>query len=385
MNRKLKVAYVSHFSHLRMGGQKSTVHLIENLDRSKIAPIGICPEQGELSEKMESIACPCFFVPLYPIKPRHYVELITTYKMLRKLIAKEEIDILHPDRDADALICGLAKIGTGAKMVWHARVNAPHSSDRLNFSLANGVIGVSAAASGRFSAFPNFEHKCRTIFNGVDTEVFKPVENKADVRLKLGLPTDKFILIFVGQITKGKGIYELAESMRIMKNKNPDNLPLDNLPLLLYVGTPRSDGEKNRLVSFINDNELAGDVRIIPQQSNIHEWMQAADAQIIPSHEGVEGMPRVLYEAMACGTVGIGSDTSGVRETVTEDSGILVKENSPDDIAKTIIMLMSDKELVRKLQAGGRLRAVENFGIGRHARQVEEFYEEIFFNISLSK
>ncbi len=374
MKRKLKVAYVSHFSHLRMGGQKSTVHLIENLDRSKIAPIGICPEQGELSEKMEAIACPCFFIPLYPIKPRHYVELITTYKMLRKLIVKEEIDILHPDRDADALICGLAKIGTPAKMVWHARVNAPHSSDRINFRLADGVIGVSTAASARFSAFADFDHKCRTIFNGVDTEVFKPVENKADIRLKLGLPTDKFILIFVGQITKGKGIYELAESMKIMKNDNTDNLPL-----LLYVGTPRSDGEGSRLVSFINDNELNDDVRIIPQQSNIHEWMQAADAQIIPSHEGVEGMPRVLYEAMACGTVGIGSDTSGVRETVTKDSGILVKENSPDDIAKTITMLMSDKELVRKLQAGGRRRAVENFGIRRHARQVEEFYEKIFF------
>ncbi len=376
MKRKLKVAYVSHFSHIRMGGQKSTVHLIENLDRTKVTPIGICPQEGELSEKLESIGCRCFFVPLYPVKPRHYLELITTYRMLRGLIKQQGIDILHPDRGADALICGLARIGTGSRLVWHARVNAPHNSDRINYTLADGVIGVSRAASARFAKFANFDSKCRTIFNGVDTDLFAPVEDKAAVREQLGLPKDRFILIFVGQITRGKGIYELAESMKIMKSGNTEELPL-----LLYVGTPRSDVEKSNLESFFDANELADYVRIIPQQSNIHEWMQAADAQIIPSHEGVEGMPRVLYEAMACGTVGIGSDTSGVRETVTEDSGLLVKEKSPEDIAKIIMKLMSDKELVRKLQAGGRKRAVENFGIRRHARQVEEFYEYLLARI----
>ncbi|MCK5741684.1 MAG: glycosyltransferase, partial [Chlorobi bacterium] len=104
---------------------------------------------------------------------------------------------------------------------------------------------------------------------------------------------------------------------------------------------------------------------------------QAADALMIPSHEGHEGMPRVLYESISCGTVGIGSNTSGVKEAVTPDSGILVEEMTPPEIAAAVKKLMLDPDIVKDLQINGRKRALEFFDIKKHAKSVQDFYTKI--------
>jgi len=349
------------------------VHLIEHLDRSKINPIAVCPEPGELSEKLESIACPTIFIPLFSIKPKHYLDVWKSYKMMKEFIVSEEIDILHPDRDADALLFGLAKRNTKTKMIWHARVNAPNKKDKWNFNLSDGVIGVSNAAGKRFENFNNFNQKYKTIFNGVDTDLFKPVESKPLVRKELGLSPDKFHLMFVGQITKGKGIFDLINAASILNEHKESRKVLQ----VLFIGAFAGNSGEKEFNSRINSLQLNDIIEYIPQQKNIERWMQAADALIIPSHEGVEGMPRVLYEAMACGAVGIGSDTSGVRETIDTNSGLLVIEKSPEDIADKIKLLIENKDLLYKLQANGRKRAVKMFDIRRHAREIEKFYEYI--------
>ena len=370
---KINIAFVSHFSHMRMGGQRSMAHLIENLNRDKFTPFCICPEPGELSEKLENIGCKCFFVPLYSIKPRYYKYLRPTVKQIKKIILDNNIHILHPDRDADVVYCALAKRKTGAKLIWHVRVNDGNSKDPLNSRWSDGIIGVSDAAGRRFSNSPKIRNKYRTIYNGVNTKLFAPVEDKKALRKQLGLPEDKFILIFVGQVTRGKGIFDLTDALNLLKIE----IGHQKMPYVLYIGTYSDDETAELLKNSIAHYKLNDFISLPGQQNNIHEWMQAADALIIPSHEGVEGMPRVLYEAMSCGAAGIGSNTSGVNEAVTENSGLLVDEHSPRDIADKIKMLIENNELLEKLKTNGRKRALEFFDIRKHAEKVEEFYLEI--------
>ena len=66
----VRVAFVSHYSHLRMGGQRSMALLIEHLDRRVVTPLAICPEPGELANHLARLDCPVMHVPLQPIKPR---------------------------------------------------------------------------------------------------------------------------------------------------------------------------------------------------------------------------------------------------------------------------------------------------------------------------
>lgn len=369
--KKIKILYVSHFPDIKMGGQKSMYHIINNLDRQRFDPYCLCPEPGELSEELEKIDCKCFFLPLYNIKPRNIFKFRSMFTGIRKIIKEHNIDIIHPDHSSDAFFSGLAKRGTNCKMIWHIRWNEKHPKDRIHERLADGIIGVSDASIQRFSGASEFMNKYETIYNGVDCKLFCPVDNIDKLRSELGMPDNKFIILFVGILKEGKGIFEILDALNIIKNNN------DEMPFTFFIGTWPGDEVKDRFHTKADDFDLRDDIKILPHQSEIYRWMQASDVLLIPSHEGNEGMPRVLYEAMACGTTGIGSYTSGVREAVTDNSGMLVNEKSPDELAAAIKKLIDNPELLEKLQKGGRKRALAHFEVKSQTKKIENFYYKI--------
>ena len=100
--RPIRVAFVSHHPHLRMGGQRSMVLLIEYLDRAVIEPMVICPAPGELSEHLASLGCPVVYIPLYHIKPRTALAVWRSSRRIRALLRERAIDIIAPDTPRDA-------------------------------------------------------------------------------------------------------------------------------------------------------------------------------------------------------------------------------------------------------------------------------------------
>ena len=367
------ILYVSHYSHYRMGGQKSMLALIENLDRKNFRPFLVCPEPGELSKKMEQLDCPVFYVPLRSLKVKNISTLVKNYFRIKRIIKENNIDIVHPDHERDAFLCGLAKKRTSAKMVWHVRLTRNNNLDKTNEKFADGIIGISDATAVRFSQNVINSGKFRVIYNGVDCSVFKPVENNEDLRKDMGIPADRFVIIFVGQITKGKGIFDLLNAMKKVKENYKQKMPA----MLYYIGTPTLAEELVKLKNEITEAGLVDHIKIVPQQNKIYRWMQASDVLVLPSHEGTEGMGRVLFEAMACGAATIGTDISGIREAISEDSGFLVPDGSPDDMAEKLMQLIEDDDLLRKMKKNGRKRALQFFDIKKHAENVERFYFDI--------
>ena len=373
MNKVLNVAYISHFSDLHMGGQRSMTFLIENLDRDRINPCAIMPEPGELSERLEACGCPCYFIPLLSIKPKFLSQLPGEYIKLRKFIRDNKIDILHPDYQSDAYMSYLAKSGTKTKLIWHVRWNQKYSKDKLYEKIADGIICVSKGTRDRFSYTPEVDNKTEIIFNGVDCNVFSPVKDKRNLRNNLNIPNnDRLVGIFVGVYKDGKGVLDILNALIDIKKNNSELMPY-----FYFIGTPMNFDMRELMDQTIIKNNLDDSVKLIPQQKNIHEWMQAADFLTIPSHEGNEGMPRVLYEAMACGVAGIGSDTSGVREAVTKESGILVPEKSPNALSKAILNLINNPDLLNRYKIEGRKRALYVFDIKVHSNKVMDFYDKI--------
>ncbi len=346
-------------------------HLIENLDRNIFRPYALCPKRGELSEKLESIGCKCFFMPLYSIKPKYIFKIIPIPIKIRKILKEQKIDIVHPDFTADTFLCGLAKQGVKTKMVWHVRWNEKFAKDRIHGKLADAIIGVSKASGRRFVEYPDIYNKFKVIYNGVDTDVFKPVDDKSKIRKELGMPSDKFVLIFAGVFKEGKGIYDILKAAAILKNKNLAGFST------YFIGSAPNEDIFNHLNEIVRKMEINDIVSFIPQQKEIWKWMQAADALIIPSHENNEGMPRVLYEAVACGTAGVASDVPGVNEAIDESCGVLVKEKSPEDIAEKIEFLMKHPKALKEMQINGRKRALKLFDIEKHTRAVEQVYLDV--------
>lgn len=367
-SNKINIAFVSHFPHYKMGGQKSMINLICNLDRNYFHPIVILPNKGSLSKKMDELDVQNEIINLTSFKPKHLFSIIKNIFSLRRIIKNYSIDILHPDLEADTLLCGITKLITKVKLVWHVRLTRPTTSDAILFRLSDKVIGVSDACFNRFQNFRNKE-KYQTIYNGVDCSVFNiPVDNSA-LRKNLNLPSDKIIVGFVGQIIESKGVFDFINTIKILELQNPNH----NF-IFLIIGDS-NDNEFYR--NIIKLTLPIQSIKLIPFTDDIHLWMQSFDILVLPSHEGSEGMGRVIFEAMATGTVCIGTNISGIKEAISINDGFLVNEKSPKEIADTLIYITQHNEKMQQMKKSARMKALEQFDIQIHAKKVMNLYKEI--------
>lgn len=372
-DRPLRVAFVSHHAHLRKGGQRSMALLIAHLDRRVVEPLAICPGPGELTDHLTTLDCPVVHVPLHRIKPRTLLRVWRSSRRIRALLRERAIDIVAPDAARDALTCGIAKLGTATKLIWFVRLTSRDPLDPIVQRLADGFIGDSDAVRRRFSNSPRVTARYRTIVGGADLRLFQPVADRAARRAELGLPPDRFLLLYVGQVKRAKGVLDIVDAMALLRAAAPS----EPRPLLLIIGTPDSPTILGEIAARARAGGAADDVRIFPQQHDIHRWMQAADVLVSGSHQDTEGMSRVLYEAMACGAVPIATDIRGNRDALTPDTGLLVPEKSPTDIARAAASLLMHPDQLANRRAQGLRRAQETFDIRLHARGVEKFFREL--------
>lgn len=367
IRERKNILYMSHYGDLSMGGQKSMFALIQNLDRDRFELFAVVPFAGELSENLESVGCKVFFMPLLPLKPKHYFQQIHNIASLVRIIRNNHISIVHPDHERDAFIAGLACKFTKAKMVWHVRLTRKVGTDKLTFSLSDEVIGIAEDVRNRFEGMASLDRKYVTIYNGVDCDVFSP-SDKAAMKAKLGLDPDKLIITYAGQYKRGKGLMDLIGAANLIGHGNYK---------FLLIGKPESDDFLAEMKNAIIEANVEQRIKIMPFQSDIQNWFAASDIVVLPSHEGTEGMGRVLFEAMACGTAVIGTNISGVRQAISPDTGLLVAEKSPKALADAIFKLMTDIDLRQSMGIMGRQRALTLFDIKNHAINVESIYEQL--------
>jgi glycosyltransferase involved in cell wall biosynthesis len=369
----MRVAFVSHHPHLQMGGQRSMALLIEHLDRRVVDPLVICPGPGPLTDLLTRLGCPVVHIPLHRIKPRTLAAVWRSSRAIRAVLRERAIDIIAPDAARDALTCGLAKLGSSTKMVWFVRLTSPDPLDPILIHLADAMIGDSDDTRRRLGGSRRVAARHRTIVGGADLRRFRPSEDRNALRRTLGLPLDGPVLLFVGQVKAAKGVLDIVDAIGKLR-ATAESSPA---PLLVVIGTP----DPPAILEEIDRHAVAGgigaDLRVLPQQSDVERWMQAADVLVSGSHQDTEGMSRVLYEAMACGAVPVATDIRGNRDALTPATGILVPERDPAAMARAVGALIADAPRLDALRQAGIERARASFDIRLHARGVEAFYREV--------
>lgn len=159
----------------------------------------------------------------------------------------------------------------------------------LIFPLTSRTIFISNNVLHFFKR--NNSNNARLIFNGVDTSIFNDTTNqdRTNIRIRLGLPVDKKIVLFVGRFVKKKGIRRiLALSKRL------------NEITFVFVGAgPEAPDED------IGNVIVAGRV----EHDQLAQYYQSADLLLLPS--AGEGLPLVVQEALCCGTGVLSTDEVG--------------------------------------------------------------------------
>ena len=365
----INILFHSKLPHAKLGGQKSLLALIDNLERSKFKPFLTMPIDGELRNLAEERGVKVLIKDVSGLKLNNLFKLIKTRNEYADFIKQNNIKFIHTDDDKFAYFSTFIAKKAGIKSIYHARVAQKHKYDRLFEPRINQIIGISDAIFFRYKD-STINCKFVKIYNGVDCQLFHSDYVQSEIKRKLEIDEGSTSLLFVGQLLVTKGLDDILDAMKLLFDNSKNKYKL------YILGSEPHAGLHDYFYNRTKELGLLDNVLFVGQKNNVHEWMQAADIVLFPSHIG-EGMGRVTYESMATSTPVIATDIVGVNEAVTDEVGILIKQEDPKALAEAIERLVNDKELYVKLAKAGRKRALEVFDIKIHARKVMELYEKM--------
>ena len=174
--------------------------------------------------------------------------------------------------------------------------------------------------------------KIHYIPNGVDCSEFIAKKNSEKLRHKLGVPQDATVILFVGRLTKHKGVENLLEALRIVYRRMPRPV------WAIIVG----DGPlKNSLIRASRNLSNIVFTGEISRQELLSVYAES-DLLVTPS-QGGEGMPTVILEGMASGLPVVATRIPGTTEIVKSDFGRLVDAEAVQQLANALLDMISDQ------------------------------------------
>ncbi|MBT1090243.1 glycogen synthase [Streptomyces sp. WAC 05379] len=247
-------------------------------------------------------------------------------------------------------------------------------AERTAIEAADAVIAVSGAMrEDILGCYPALDPgRVHVVHNGIDTTLYRP-DHRTDVLTRFGLDADRPYVLFVGRITRQKGVPHL---LRAIRHIDPA------AQVVLCAGapdTPEIDQEFRDLYQELS--RVREGVHWIPQMLPRPEVIQLlTHAAVFVCPSVYEPLGIVNLEAMACGTPVVASRVGGIPEVVDDGkTGLLVPldDDFEAGLAHALDSVIGDPEAARRMGEAGRERAVGEFGWDAVARRTAGLYREI--------
>ena len=263
--------------------------------------------------------------------------------------------------------------------------------ERTAYESAAAVIAVSAAMRDDvLRSYPAVDpDRVHTVHNGIDTALWTPVDDPERVR-RLGVDPDRPSVVFVGRITRQKG---LPLFLRAVAALSPD------VQVVLCAGAPDTPEIMAEVEALVADLRAGRDgvvwIADMLPRADVVALLSAATVFACPSV--YEPLGIVNLEAMACETAVVATATGGIPEVVVapdgaaEPTGLLVPIEQVDDgsgtpldperyvadFAEALTSLVNDPDRAAAMGRAGRRRAVESFGWPAIAERTMEVYRSV--------
>jgi starch synthase len=257
--------------------------------------------------------------------------------------------------------------------------------EKTALEMADAVIAVSEETKKDIlSLFNVSEERLSVIHNGIDLSEYRSTKNPEVLR-SLGVDPDRPYVLFVGRITRQKGIIHLVRAIRHLD---------PGFQVVLCAGapdTPEIASEMQQAIALAREHhgEIVWIEKMVSRPEAIALY-SSASVFVCPSIYEPFGI--INLEAMACGTPVVASAVGGIKEVVVDgETGFLIPleqmKESPfeatdpaafaSDLASKINLLMADPNLASRMGAAGRKRAEELFGWDAIARKTERLYDKL--------
>jgi glycosyltransferase involved in cell wall biosynthesis len=297
---------------------------------------------------------------------------------LLRLYRSRKFDLVHSFGPKAGLLSGAAGklAGVGARLhtftgqVWASRGGAMRAllrtADACTGRLATHVLADSASQREFLEQEGVVPHgRCEVLaggsVSGVDRERFKPdAQARSEVRGALGIDAGEPVVLYLGRITRDKGVLDLARGAGAKA-------------LLLLVG-PDEEGLREEILRLRGAH--AAKTRFVGYTDAPERYLAAADVLCLPSYR--EGFGSVVIEAAAAGIPAVASRIYGVVDAVADGrTGLLFAPGDAGDLGRKLDELIADEPRRRGMGAAARARAAAEFSEERLVGALAQRYREI--------
>ncbi len=334
--------------------------------------------------------------------PRHAKFFATMLQNLAMSGSLGDVDIIHCHTWYSNLAGCLGKALNGVPLVLTTHSLEPHRPwkveqlgsayaastwiERTAYQNADGVIAVSGSMRNDVQTLYGVPaDRIRVIHNGIDLDEYRPRPDP-ETLVALGIDPAVPFVLFVGRITKQKGILHLVHAMRSFR---------PGIQVVLCAGAPDTPAIGQAMAEAVaaarlsSPNPIVWISEMLPREQVITLYTHAA-VFVCPSVYEPFGI--INLEAMACETPVVASAVGGIPEVVEHgDTGLLVpaetldhaevEPRNPDqfarDLATAVNTLLDDPELRARMGRRARARVEERFSWSSIARQTLGFYEQV--------
>lgn len=256
--------------------------------------------------------------------------------------------------------------------------------ERTAYDAADGVIAVSEGMKRdvmKLYGVP--EDRVRVIYNGIDPDFYQPTFDEAILR-KWNIDPNRPFVLFVGRITRQKGISQLIQAIPMIDK---------NAQVVLCAGAPDTQELANECKRLIEEVQKTRDGVVW-----ITDMMPHKELRVLYSHATVFATPSLYepfgiinLEAMSCGTPVVGSAVGGIPEIIVDgETGYLVPLKAKSetdfepadpkafqtDLAHKLNLILESPELAKNMGIVARKRAIDVFSWKSIAKQTYDFYAE---------
>jgi glycosyltransferase involved in cell wall biosynthesis len=295
---------------------------------------------------------------------RDLVALAALWRLLRRARFDAVISIAPKAGLLTALAAWLAGVPVRCHIfqgeVWANRSGAARALlrllDKITASLATHVLVISASereflVRERVVSAGKAEVIANGSLAGVDLARFRADESvRRAVRARLGVPDTDAVVLFLGRLTRDKGVLDLARAVAALAGRHRE-------AHLVLVG-PDEDDLRSAIERECRD--CADRLHFHGLSDAPEQFIAAADVIALPSHR--EGFGNVIIEAAAAGVPAVASRIYGIQDAVIDgETGLLHPPGDVQAIAGMLEKLIEDPELRRSFGARARERAAARF------------------------
>jgi len=370
------------------GGEFLTLYLITHLRKDIFHPLLVYAYEGIIVQQLKEAGIDNVQIPLSSKIANVYPREISLYSpffvisflwhlvlsgsifKLNKILRENNIHLIYCADNISKLIGGIAGKMTGVKVVAHCHDD--FKEDTLGktmrmfyLMLLDSILTVSERVKKFFAVKRKGFRKAITVYNGIDTDIFNPVNVHGDIRIELGLKEDTIVIGSIGVLEKDKGQKYLFEALEKLKSEGIGNI------ICVICG---AGSEEQTLRKFVYRRGLDNEILFLGFRNDIPIVLKALDMIAVTSLT-IESFSMAAVEAMSMRVPVIATNVGGLPEVVEDGkTGILVPPGDINALCSAIKYLVKNPEARLKMGENGRARVLEKFTIEQNVRKTEDVF-----------